>query len=310
MSNTNTAVATQEPNTLSALVKTDNVMNRLKDVLGKRASAFATSIIQIQSQNEALKKCDPKSILNAAMVSATLDLPINNQIGHTWIVPYGTQAQFQIGYKGFIQLAQRSGQFLKLNVTEVYENQFKSWNAMTEELDADFMVNGSGKVVGYVAYFKLSNGFEKIVFWTIEKVTAHAKRHSKTFASGPWKTDFDKMAMKTVIKDMLNKWAPLSIEMQIAIKADQAIINDENAEDVTYVDSAAYEVQDLKSNVADNTEDRLKQLILSSKDEKELNQRLSTLSDAQKELVKDHIVTMQDTFEAQSGQTGDKKELF
>lgn len=302
-------MSTETGLTLSQLVKQDNVMNRLKDVLGKNAPAFATSIVQIQSQSDALKKCDPKSILNASMVATTLNLPINNQIGHTWIVPYGVQAQFQIGYTGWIQLAQRTGQYLKLSVTEVYENQFKSWNAMTEDLEADFTLQGTGKIVGYVSYFKLVSGFEKTSYWPMEKVISHGKRHSKTFNGGPWKTDFDKMAMKTVIKDMLKKWGPISVEMQIAIRTDQAVINDENAEDVTYVDSTHVVVEDIKSNVADNTSDRLKQLVLSAKNKKALEEILSTISDSNKEFVVQEVAMMMDNFE-QAASSENKEELF
>jgi recombination protein RecT len=151
-------------------------------------------------------------------------------------VPYGNKAQFQIGYKGLIELAQRTGQYLRINVVEVYENQFKSWNALTEVLDADMNIHGSGKVVGYCAYFKMINGFEKYDYWSIEKVTAHGKRFSKSFNSGPWKDDFDKMAKKTVLKNTLSTWGMMSVEMQTAMVVDQAIIKNDTGSDVEYID--------------------------------------------------------------------------
>ena len=171
-------------------------------------------------------------------MAATLDLPINQNLGFAWIVPYGNAAQFQMGWKGYVQLANRTGQYKAINVTEVYENQFTSFNRLTEELDADFSIVGSGSVVGYVAYFKLLNGFEKTVFWTTEEVKQHGAKFSKTFnqANGVWKTNFDAMAKKTVLKNTLAKWGILSIEMQNAVIADSAIINDVETLDVEYVD--------------------------------------------------------------------------
>lgn len=227
---------------IKSMIQSPQVMKRLEEILGKRASTFATSVVQICNQNTMLRNAEPTSVLNAAMVSATLDLPLNNQLGFSWIVPYGKDAQFQIGWKGLVQLAQRTGQYLRINVVPVYENQFKSWNSLTEDLEADFLADGAGRVVGYCAYFKMLNGFEKTVYWSIEKVTTHGKKYSKSFSSGPWKTEFDKMAMKTVLKHTLSNWGFLSIEMQQAIRVDQAVIKDENAEDISYVDNEPEEI--------------------------------------------------------------------
>jgi recombination protein RecT len=141
-----------------------------------------------------------------------------------------------MGFKGYVQLAQRTGQYTSINVIEVHENQFVSFNTLTEEFNADFSVEGNGKIVGYAAYFKLVNGFEKTCYWTTEKVMAHGKRYSKTFTNGPWKTDFDAMAKKTVLKSTLSKWGILSIEMQQALKVDQSVIKDETGDEVQYVD--------------------------------------------------------------------------
>lgn len=215
----------------------EGVKSRIQEMLGNKASGFITSVLQVTSNNTLLSKADPMSVYNAAMMAAALDLPINQNLGFAWIVPYGNQAQFQIGWKGIVQLAQRTGQYQRLNVIEVYENQYKSFNALTEELDADFTIDGSGKVVGYVAYFRLNNGFEKTVFWSRSKAEAHGKRFSKTFNSGPWKTDFDEMAKKTVLKQTITKWGILSIEMQTAQKVDQSVVKDYETEEVEYIDN-------------------------------------------------------------------------
>jgi len=214
----------------------DSVQKKFQELLGKRAPQFITSVLQIVTNNNLLAKADAASIYNCAATAAVLDLPLNNSLGKAWIVPYGGKAQFQIGYKGLIELAQRTGQYLRINVVEVYENQFKSWNALTEVLDADMNIQGSGKVVGYCAYFKMINGFEKYDYWSIEKVTAHGKRFSKSFNSGPWKDDFDKMAKKSVLKNTLSTWGMMSVEMQTAMVVDQAIIKNDTGSEVEYID--------------------------------------------------------------------------
>jgi len=213
-----------------------SVQAKFQELLGKRAPQFITSVLQIVTNNNLLAKADAASIYNCAATAAVLDLPLNNSLGKAWIVPYGNKAQFQIGYKGLIELAQRTGQYLRINVVEVYENQFKSWNALTEVLDADMNIVGTGKVVGYCAYFKMINGFEKYDYWSIEKVTAHGKRFSKSFNSGPWKDDFDKMAKKSVMKNTLSTWGMMSVEMQTAMVVDQAIIKNDSGSEVEYID--------------------------------------------------------------------------
>ncbi len=215
----------------------DNIKAKFQEMLGKRAPQFITSVLQIVANNSYLSSADPLSIYNCAATAATLDLPLNNNLGFAWIVPYGKQAQFQMGWRGYVQLAQRTGQYLKINVVEVYANQFRGWDTLREKLDADFALPPSGSVVGYCAYFMLINGFEKVVYWDIEKVKAHAKKYSKSWNNGPWKDEFDKMAKKTVLKDMLSKWGMMSVEIQKALVVDQAVIQDADATEVQYPDN-------------------------------------------------------------------------
>lgn len=217
--------------TLKGFFTQDAVKAKFSELLGKKSTGFITSVMQVVSNNTLLLKADMNSIYQAAAMAATLDLPINNSLGHAWIVPYGNKAQFQIGWKGFVQLAQRTGQYRNINVCAVYENQFKSWNELTEDLNGAFTERGTGAIVGYVAYFSLLNGFEKTNFWYKDKVEAHGRKYSKSFGNGPWKDNFDAMAMKTVLKSTLSKWGPLSIELQHALLADQSTIGDmENGE--------------------------------------------------------------------------------
>lgn len=237
---TDTAVA--PPNPIKEFFASSFVVDKFKEILGNRAPAFITSVLQIANSSEGLKTCLPKTIFTAAATAATMDLPVNPNLGFAWIIGYGGQAQFQMGYKGYVQLAMRTGQYLRLNVIEVFKNQFKSWNELTEELDADFSIPGEGDTVGYCAYFKLINGFEKTVYWTIKKVQDHGKKYSKNYIGkngkkSLWETDFDDMAKKTVLKITLSKWGILSVEMQLAIRVDQAVIKDFETMDVDYVDA-------------------------------------------------------------------------
>jgi len=232
--------------TTKSFFEKDNVKQKFAEILGKKSTAFITSVMQIASQNEMLSKADPISIYNSAILSATLDLPLNNNLGFAYIIPFNNRqsdgsfkvmAQFQIGYKGFLQLAQRSGQFKTISATPIYEGQIKNHNPLTG-IEFDFNVK-SDKVIGYASYFKLLNGFEKTLYLTVEELKKHGAKFSKTFknSNSLWSQDFDSMAIKTVIKLLLSKYAPLSIEMSKAITTDQAVINDEEAIDITYVDN-------------------------------------------------------------------------
>lgn len=219
-----------------------DIRKRFEDLLGKRSSSFLTSVLQVVASNELLAKAEPMSIYNASLMAATLDLPINNNLGFAYIVPYAGKAQFQLGYKGFIQLAQRSGQFKTISATPIYEGQLTESNPLTG-FKFDFEVK-SEKVIGFAAYFELLNGFQKTFYMPIDKMEAHGKKFSKTYnkESSLWKTDFEGMGVKTVIKLLLSKYAPLSIEMQKAVIVDQAVINNEEATDITYVDNEEVEI--------------------------------------------------------------------
>lgn len=224
----------------------DGVKKRFNELLGKKAAGFITSVLQVVGNNKLLAKADPNTVLTAAATAASLDLPINQNLGYAWIVPYKGNAQFQMGWRGYVQLALRTAEYQRINATPVYQNQFKSWNAMTEQLDADFEIEGSGEVAGYVAYFRLNNGFEKTVYWSRKKVIDHANKYSQAYKNGsqsPWKSDFDDMALKTVLKSTLSKWGILSIEMQQAIAADQSTQREEGQYE--YVDNKPLDLEEI-----------------------------------------------------------------
>lgn len=244
---------------------------RFEEILGRKAQGFMSSIINI-SNSVSLQGCEPNSIISSAVVAATLDLPIDQNLGFAYIVPYndkkkGKIAQFQMGYKGFIQLAMRSGQYKTISAGEVYENEIKKYNRITGEIEfnEDFSSNEEPKVVGYIAYFKLLNGFEKYLYMTTKKVQEHGKKYSQSYKSEKqwvrenclWSTNFDAMATKTVLKLLLSKYGILSIEMQTALKTDQAVINNvsETGEiDASYIDNPDYKVEDMDAE-HDKTED-------------------------------------------------------
>ncbi|NBV62110.1 MAG: recombinase [Rhodobacteraceae bacterium] len=235
---------------LRTMFSREDVMQRLQSVLGKRASTFTTSVLQIVQSNDLLSQSDPSSVLNAAMVAATLDLPLNNQLGFAYIVPFNTRqkdgstrtlAQFQLGYKGFIQLAQRSGQFKTIDAKAVYEGQLVQDNTFGG-ISFNWANKTSENVIGYAAYFQLLNGFEKILYMTNAELTNHGSKYSQTFKRGYglWHDQFDSMAKKTVIKLLLSKYAPLSVDMQRAVMTDQAVVDDDG--DVKYIDNTAEKV--------------------------------------------------------------------
>lgn len=242
---------------LKTLLSGDSVKSRFQEILGKKAPAFISSVLSCVNSNSLLQTAEPQSILNSAVIAATLDLPVNPNLGFAAIVPYNDRqkgmciAQFQLQYKGLIELCLRSGQFSALIDEVVYEGQLVKKNKFTGEYVFDEDAKTSDKVIGYMAYFRLVNGFEKTFYMTLEEVQAHAKKYSQSYKKGfgVWKEDFDIMARKTVLKLLLAKYAPKSIEMQRAITFDQAAIKGDLTE--TSVDEAQIEYVDNNDNKAD-----------------------------------------------------------
>lgn len=240
------------------LVKNAQVKNMIANVLHDREPQFATSIVSIVNSNRSLANVDQLSVIQSAMVAATLDLPIDQNLGYVWLVPYKGKAQAQIGYKGYIQLAQRSGQYRAMNAVAVHEGELISWNPLTEEVAFDPMKKVSDTVIGYIGYFKLLNGFEKTVYWTKEQIEAHRQRFSKAGGNSPWATDFDAMAKKTVLKDLLTKWGPMSTQLAEAAAKDEIDPEPVNIEaDETTKDKQA---EDLFNQVSELPQESIKEV--------------------------------------------------
>jgi len=222
----------------------------LTTVLAEKKASFVNNITALVSNNAALQVCRPDTLMFASLKATALDLPLDQNLGFAYVLPYKdnktgvTSAQFQMGYKGFVQLALRTGQFKTLNATDVREGELVGKDFVTGELTFKEAENRESlPVIGYVGYFKLLNGFEKYLYMTMAEMKAHALRYSQTFKKGYglWADDnmFDSMAKKTVIKLLISKYAPLSVEMRDAIKADQAVM--QKPEEYDYVDNQEQE---------------------------------------------------------------------
>ena len=243
------------------LMSTPAMKKKFTDILHEKSDAFMGSLLTLVGGDDYLSKAEPMTIIAFALKAATMDLPIDKNLGYAYIVPFNrkekvgkdwithNEAQFILGYKGYIQLAQRSGQYKALNAIEIYEGQLIEWNPLTEEFQFDYNAKQSDRVIGYVGFFELLNGFKKTVYWTKQEVEAHRIKHAKGFdktkLTGAWKENYDAMAIKTVLRNMLAKWGILSVEMQNAVTSDERVFRfDENndlVEEVTLNDAEPIE---------------------------------------------------------------------
>lgn len=243
---------------ITTYLNRDDIQSYLRDVIGQNKDKFITNLVSATNQNKELQKCTSLSLMSGALTATTLNLSLNKSFGYVYLVPFKNkklsdqkhvdvyEAQFQIGYRGYIQLALRTGQYKKINAIPVYKGQFESWNALTEEIALnEFDDFQNDEIIGYVAYFKLVNGFEKTIFWSMSKMQTHADKYSQAFSleiagkikagkipqsemwkySSFWYKDFDEMALKTMLRQLLSKWGIMSEELQKAFEDDQTIIN-------------------------------------------------------------------------------------
>lgn len=255
-------VATPQMTSVSAITQNPAVVKRFSDILGKKSEGFISSLVSL-SKTPALAKAEPNTIVASALVAATLDLPIVPTLGFAAIVPFydskkrQTLASFQVMTKGLIQLAQRSGQYKTINVAAVYEGDIKSYNRFTGEIEfnTDNNPDLAKTQIGYVAYMSLTNGFEKYFYMTIDELKNHGLRYSQTYRKGYglWKDNFDAMARKTVLKLLLSKFGPLSVDTQmtLALQADQAAIRMESISDTEIADATMEYVDNVDEVVVD-----------------------------------------------------------
>lgn len=207
---------------MQSLLDNEQTKKILRNALHENADSYAASILDLYNSDKALQQCQPKLVFGECLKAVSLKLPINKQLGFACVVAYKGIPQFQIGYKGLIQLCMRTGQYKHINAGEVYEGEYQGYSKLTGELD----ISGertSDKVIGYFAYLETLNGFTHSMYWTKEEVERHAKKYSKSFSysSSAWKTDFDKMAVKTMLRNLLSHYGYMSVEMMNAFSAEE-----------------------------------------------------------------------------------------
>lgn len=223
--NTNTQIATRPVDRLKNVMASPSVQQQFQNALDKNSNLFVASLIDLYASDTYLQQCEPAQVVAEALKAATLKLPINKSLGFAYIVPYKKQGkqipQFQLGYKGMIQLAMRSGIYKYLNADVVYEGEYRGYSKLTGDLD----LTGEKKsdiVIGYFAYIESVNGFKKSVFCTRDDMEKHAQKYSKAYNrdSSPWQTEFDQMAIKTMLRRLLSKYGLMTVDMADGMQAE------------------------------------------------------------------------------------------
>ncbi len=234
---------------ITAYLTNDAVKNQINNVIGgKNGTRFISSVVSAVNNNPALQECTNQSILSGALLGESLNLSPSPQLGQYYLVPFndknkGKVAQFQLGYKGYIQLAIRSGQYKKLNVLAIKEGELIRYDPLNEEIEVQLIedeeAREESKTIGYYAMFEYTNGFKKTLYWSRKKMEAHALKYSKGYAAKKgytfWEKDFDGMAYKTMLRQLISKWGIMSIDMMTAMDGDMAVINEDGTKD--YVDN-------------------------------------------------------------------------
>ena len=244
---------------MSVYLSQDKTKQYLQSILGERTGQFVTSLTSLAGSSAALQNCTRNSLLGCAIKAASMNLSIDPNLGFAWAIPYGTVATFQMGAKGYVQLAMRTGQYASLGARDVREGEFLGRDFVGDPqiawLTDDARIDKP--IIGYMAGLQLTNGFRKVVFWTVKEVEKHASKYSQGYRyykahgasqsssksgnrESPWASDFDKMAEKTVLKSLISKYGIMSTEMQSAIKYDQAAVSidtETGEETVEYIDN-------------------------------------------------------------------------
>lgn len=259
------------------------IQNRITKTIGsERGQRFITTIVSAVNNNSSLAECTNDSIYSGALLGESLNLSPSPQLGHYYLVPFkdkekGKVAQFQLGYKGYLQLAIRSGYYKKINVLDIKENELIKYNPLDEKIEVNLIENEEerekAKTVGYYAMFEYTNGFKKTLYWSKNKMLEHAKKYSqgyrKDLREGTnytfWSKDFDGMAFKTMLRQLISKWGIMSIEMQNAVEKDMAVINEDGTPN--YVDNSF----DPTETIIDEQEDIPEAQIQEEKEIKQVN---------------------------------------
>ncbi len=241
--------------TVQSLVHNETFLKKAEDVLGSGTQQFMSSLLSLTNADAKLQKCNPVKLYNCCLMAAAIKLPFNQNLGQAYIIPYRNDVQLQIGWKGFVQLAQRSGQYKAINCTDVKEGEIKRIDHLTGEIEFDWLEPDDrikANTIGYCAYFELLNGYRQTLYMSKADLEQHGKRYSQTYKNGfgVWKDNFDAMARKTVIKLILSKYGPLSVDMQKAIEFDQ------RDSDGNYPDNGGRRVEVVEAEIGTSEEER------------------------------------------------------
>lgn len=239
---------------LSAYLTKDAVRDQINKVVGgKDGQRFISAIVSATNTTPALQECTNQSILSAALLGESLKLSPSPQLGHYYLVPFndkekGKVAQFQLGYKGYVQLAIRSGQYKKMNVMAIKEGELEYFDPLNEDIKINLKIDDWDEreklpTIGYYAFFELTNGFRKAMYWSKAQMECHALKYSQGYKKDLekgwnytfWSKDFDGMAYKTMLRQLISRWGIMSIEMQTAFEGDMAVINDDGSK--SYVET-------------------------------------------------------------------------
>lgn len=245
------SLAKQTKPKFTAVINSDGYKRMINNTLGnpQKAARFVTAITSAVSNNPALQDCDASTVVSAGLLGEGLNLSPSPQLGQYYLVPFKdrknnrTVAQFQLGYKGYIQLAIRSGQYKKLNVLPIKQGELISFNPLEEDIEVKLIENEvereQAETIGYYAMFEYANGFKKAMYWSRQKMESHAEKYSMGYKAHKgytfWEKDFDGMACKTMLRQLISKWGIMSIEMQTAVNNDMGVINEDGT--VDYVDN-------------------------------------------------------------------------
>lgn len=264
MAISNSLTKSKRNTSLAAYLTQEAVKNQISNIVGGRSQRFISAIVSAVNTNPQLQECTNQSIVSGALLGESLNLSPSPQLGQYYLVPFndrnkGKVAQFQLGYKGYIQLAIRSGQYKKLNVLAIKKGELVKFDPLNEEIEVNLMQNEeereNAETIGYYAMFEYTNGFRKAIYWSKAKMEAHALRYSMGYRAKKgytfWEKDFDAMAYKTMLRQLISKWGIMSVDMINAFENDMAVLNEDGSKFYIDTDETEEVVEEIEEPVAE-----------------------------------------------------------
>lgn len=264
MAISNSLTKSKRNTSLAAYLTQEAVKNQISNIVGGRSQRFISAIVSAVNTNPQLQECTNQSIVSGALLGESLNLSPSPQLGQYYLVPFndrnkGKVAQFQLGYKGYIQLAIRSGQYKKLNVLAIKKGELVKFDPLNEEIEVNLMQNEeereNAETVGYYAMFEYTNGFRKAIYWSKAKMEAHAMRYSMGYRAKKgytfWEKDFDAMAYKTMLRQLISKWGIMSVDMVNAFENDMAVLNEDGSKFYIDTDETEEVVEEIEEPVTE-----------------------------------------------------------